>query len=150
MIRGILLQSLGTRSPQQIGVAVLAAATVTLAVWFIVRKRRTPPEEIERRRRMYLVEKGRIIDGTVTDISDMNGEISGLPNGMQLLLYRYEIAGVVYECAQDVTHLQDHVDLQNCRIDLPVSIRYDARNPANSIVVSETWTGLRIGRIGHG
>lgn len=99
---------------------------------------------------MYLVKEGRIIDGSVTDIADMDAEASGQPEGMQLLLYRYEIAGVTYECAQDVTHLREYVDLQNCRIDLPVSIRYDARNPANSIVVSETWTGLRIGRVGHG
>jgi hypothetical protein len=25
----------------------------------------------------------------------------------------------------------------------PVSVKYDARNPANSIVVSEQWSGLR-------
>jgi hypothetical protein len=28
----------------------------------------------------------------------------------------------------------------------PVSVKYDPRNPANSIVVSEEWSGLRLGK----
>ncbi len=150
MIRNHLLQSLGHRTPQQIGVVALAVAVTAAAVWLVARSRRVPAAEIERRRRLYLIKEGRLIDGTVTEVADVDAETCSQPEDMQLLLYRYEIAGVTYECAQDVTHLREYVDLQNCRIDLPVSIRYDARNPANSIVVSETWSGLRIGRIGPG
>ena len=50
-----------------------------------------------------LVRQGRIIDATVIDISDLDAEESCRPKGMQLILYKYEIAGVVYECSQDVT-----------------------------------------------
>jgi hypothetical protein len=30
-------------------------------------------------------------------------------------------------------------------MDLPIQIRYDPHNPANSIVVAESWSGLRLG-----
>ncbi len=59
------------------------------------------------------------------------------------LIYRYRASGVTYECAQDVGGpLSEHV--RDVRIDLPVQVRFDPRNPANSIVVAESWNGLRI------
>src|SRR3974390_33760 len=30
----------------------------------------------------------------------------------------------------------------------PVSVKYEARNPANSIVVSEQWSGVRASKVG--
>ncbi len=59
-----------------------------------------------------------------------------------LLIYDYRIAGVTYECAQDVTTLAEHV--RDIRTDLPIQVRYDLHNPANSIVVAESWSGLRL------
>ena len=57
---------------------------------------RTPsPDEQEASAASSLVRQGRIIDGTVIDISDLNAEESGRPQGMQLILYKYDIAGVV-------------------------------------------------------
>ena len=106
-------------------------------------RRRPSPDELERKRRELLVQQGRIIDATVIDISDLNAEESGRPNGMQLILYKYEAAGVVYECSQDITTLQDFVDQKKCRPGFPASIRYDTRRPENSIIVSEQWSGLR-------
>jgi hypothetical protein len=50
---------------------------------------------------------------------------------------------VSYEASQDVTHLRHMVDLHTCRVGLPASIKYDPTNPGNSIVVAETWSGLR-------
>jgi hypothetical protein len=49
---------------------------------------------------------------------------------------------VTYECAQDVTTLADHV--RDIRTDLPIQVRYDLHNPANSIVVAESWSGIRL------
>jgi hypothetical protein len=62
---------------------------------------------------------------------------------MQLILYKYEIGGVVYECSQDVTPLRDLVNIYECRLGFPCSVRYDTHKPENSIIVAETWSGLR-------
>jgi hypothetical protein len=124
----------------------LAATGILLAggavAWALLRKRPTE-EEIERERRLTLVKMGRIVDGTVVDIADLGTSESGRSEGMKLILYRYEIAGVVYNCSQDVTHMAGFVDIYECRLSFPASIRYDAHNPENSIIVAENWTGLR-------
>ena len=59
-----------------------------------------------------------------------------------LLLFRYRIAGVTYDCGQDVTMLAEQT--AGYRLDQPVQVRYDPRNPGNSIIVSEEWSGLRM------
>ncbi len=79
------------------------------------------PDEEERKRRELLLQQGRIIDATVIDISDLTAEESGRPNGMQLILYKYEAAGVVYECSQDVTMLRHIVNIYDCRLGFPAS-----------------------------
>ena len=62
---------------------------------------------------------------------------------MTLLIYTYDVAGVSYEASQDVTHLRQFIDLYSCRLGLPASVKYDPHNPGDSIVISETWSGLR-------
>lgn len=131
------------RDPQVIG--TLAAAGLCLggvAVYFALRKKPSA-EEIERQRRAFLVQTGRIIDGTLLDISELDAAESGQPEGMQLLLYKYEIGGVEYECSQDVSPLRDLVNIHDCRLGVPCSVRYDTHKPENSIVLAETWSGLR-------
>lgn len=118
------------------GVAALAAGA-SLLVW---RARRKTPEQREQERRMRIAQLGRITDGTVIDVSELNHNGSG---ALQLLIYQYDVAGVSYEAAQDVTHLRPLVDLHTCRIGVPASIKYDPQNPGNSIVISESWSGLR-------
>ena len=98
------------------------------------------PDQREKMRRDYLNQIGRIIDGTVLDVSEMKESKGG---ELQLLIYSYDVAGVSYEASQDVTQLRQFVDLHTCRIGLPASIRYDPHNPGNSMVVSEGWSGLR-------
>jgi hypothetical protein len=145
---GILLidaamNGLSLRDPQVIG--TLAAAGLCLggvAIYFAMRKRPSA-EELERERRDFLVQTGRIIDGTLLDISELDAVESGQPAGMQLLLYKYEIGGVIYECSQDVTPLRDLVNIHDCRLGFPCSVRYDTHKPENSIVIAETWSGLR-------
>ena len=104
------------------------------------RRRRKTPEQQEQQRRLRITTIGRITDGTVIDVNEMNHNGAG---EMQLLIYQYGVAGVSYEASQDVTHLRHLVDLHTCRVGLPASIKYDPANPGNSIVVAETWTGLR-------
>lgn len=118
------------------GAAVL---TVSGAVYWWRAHRKTP-EQRERERRERLKAGGRITDGTVLEVREVND--NGCPP-LQLLIYSYDVGGVSYECSQDVTYIQPALDLQSCRIGVPASIKYDPHNPANSIVVAEGWTGLR-------
>lgn len=117
-------------------VALLLLAGV--ALWR--RSRRKTPQQLERERRLRLNAMGRITDGTVLDVHEERR-----PRGpiQQLLIYRYDVAGVSYEASQDVTYLRHLLDLHSCRIGLPASVKYDAQNPGNSIVIAEGWTGLR-------
>lgn len=118
----------------------MAALGATLAVSAWARRHRKTPEERERERRLRISEQGRITDGTVIDVSEVKLNGSG---ELQLLIYQYDVAGVSYEASQDVTHLRHMVDLHTCKVGLPASIKYDPTNPGNSIVVAETWSGLR-------
>lgn len=137
------MNGLTLRDPHVVG--ALAAAGLCaggVIAWSKLRKRPTE-EELERQRRQHLVKTGRIIDGTIFDISDVDALTSGRDGGMQLILYKYEIAGVAYECSQEVTSLKDYVNIHECRLSFPCSVRYDPRRPVNSIIVAETWSGLR-------
>lgn len=117
------------------GTAVPVAAGI--AIWWTVTHRKSA-EEIERERRDHLVRHGRIIDGSVLDWSEQpdTGDLG-------VLYYRYDIAGVTYECAQDLVYLKDAIAVDTNCLGMPASVRYDPKNPANSIIVAESWSGLR-------
>ncbi len=120
-------------------VLVAAAAAPVLAgiaVWWALAHRKSA-EEIERERREHLVHHGRIIDGTVLDWTEQLDT-----GGPGTLLYRYDIAGVTYECAQDLIYLKNTIKVDTTCLGMPASVRYDPKNPANSIIVAETWSGL--------
>ncbi len=120
--------------------AVAAAVLLLSGLVLWLRSRRKTPEQLERERRQRLNAMGRITDGTVLDVHEERGEGGRM---QQLLIYRYDVAGVSYEASQEVAHLRHLVDLHSCRIGLPASVKYDAQNPGNSIVVAEGWSGLR-------
>lgn len=119
-----------------------AAAAVAAGAWLWVRSRRKTPEQIERERRRRIATIGRITDGTVLDTQEVAGSTSAATQ--KLLLYHYDVGGVSYEAAQDVTHLAEVVDFRHCRVGVAASIKYDPQHPGNSIVVSEGWSGLRM------
>ena len=119
---------------------VLFGAGVVLASYFLMRRKPKPTEELEKERRVFLDQVGRITDGTVIDVQEV------VPNGhpaATMLIFQYDVGGVSYEASQDVTHLRQWINLHSCRLGLPTSVRYDPQNPGNSIVVSEKWMGLR-------
>jgi hypothetical protein len=126
----------------------LATGGVALAIGLMywLRGQRKTAEQQEYERRQAINTRGRITDGTVLDVRELSGNGQA---SIQLLIYSYDVGGVAYECSQDITHLRQFLDLHNCRIGLPASIKYDPHNPGNSIVVAEGWIGLRhVGRAG--
>jgi len=127
-----------------------ASAGVFAAGYYLSRLNRKTPEDRERERRLWLSQHGRIVDGTVMDAEELPtpmaarpGKTNGEARSVQLIMYQYDIAGVHYEASQDVTYLRQFIDLHSCRLGLPASIKYDPRNPGNSIVIAESWSGLR-------
>ena len=112
-----------------LGVGLLAlAAVMAYRAWVA---RRITPEERERQRRSLLVSIGKMGDATIVEVRE------------DFLIYEYSVRGVEYTASQDVAVLKDRVpeDLSQIKA---VSVRYDPRNPANSIVVAEQWTGLHV------
>lgn len=119
---------------------IVAGSGALVAAYFLLRRKPKTAQEIERERRTFLEQVGRITDGTVLDVQEMNENGTGAAT---LLIYQYDVAGVEYEASQDVTYVRQHINLQSCRLGVPTSVRYDPQNPGNSMVVSERWMGLR-------
>ncbi len=115
------------------GLALAATAIVGVTATIVILKRRPTASQREERRRKRLASLGRIVDGSLVDVTPAEAD-------PLTIIYRYRIAGVTYECSQDVSTLTPLV--QNLRLDYPVQVRYNRANPADSIVVSETWNGL--------
>ncbi len=83
----------------------------------LARKNKKPAEDQECERRTALTRAGRIIDGNVIDVLELEDDATG--QQMILLVYTYDVAGVTYEASQDVTHLRQFIDLYSCRLGLP-------------------------------
>ncbi len=142
------------RSPQVVAAIVTGVVAAVGVAAYVLTRRKPSAEEVERERRELLARSGRITDGTIMDTMIMEArtaavsvpEIStGADDSAptpQIIVYNYRIAGVTYECAQDVTALAEFV--HGIRTDLPIQVRYAPQNPANSIVVAESWSGLRL------
>jgi hypothetical protein len=122
-------------------VLAFGAAAAIVGYALLSRKPKVSGEAVERERRTLLTSGGRIIDGTVIDVHELDE--TPKQRQMILLVYTYDVAGVSYEASQDVTYLRQFIDLYSCRLGLPASVKYDPHNPGDSIVISETWSGLR-------
>jgi hypothetical protein len=117
--------------------AIAIAASTSL---FLVGGRKKTPEQRETLRRQRINAVGRITDGNVLDVQEFDSDTD---HSRQMVIYTYAVAGVQYECSQDVTHLRQFLDLHSCRIGIATSVKYDPRHPGNSIVIAEGWCGLR-------
>jgi hypothetical protein len=118
------------------GAVVIAVAS---SLVLLGGKKKTP-EQYEMLRRQRISALGRITDGTVLDVHEFHSDAD---HSLQMVNYTYDVAGVQYECSQDVTHLREYLDLHSCRIGVTTSVKYDPHHPGNSIVVAESWCGLR-------
>jgi hypothetical protein len=118
-----------------------------VALWLVLRKRPTA-EELERARRRFLVQSGRLVDGMLLDICEVDAPPlkKGAPGRtLTMLMFSYRIGGVDYECSQDITEMSGIVDAAHVRAGFPCTVRYQPGHPQNSIVVAEEWSGLRAG-----
>jgi hypothetical protein len=125
----------GLTLPDAAVVYIAAGAAIVLVVAVIVRariNRRPTAEELERRRRLLLNQIGKIADGTFLDLLDSSIE------------YSYRVRGLGYIARQDFSSMLDRVPAHLISVDGPVGVKYDPRNPANSIVLCEDWSGLRL------
>jgi hypothetical protein len=111
-------------------VALAALCLAVLAIRKYLASRPTP-EELERRRRETIHQEGKIGDGEIIEVDATS------------ILYSYSVAGVVYTASQDVVALQPRLPQDLMAMVGPVSVKFDPRNPANSIVLCEQWSGLR-------
>jgi hypothetical protein len=115
--------------PRIAGGILAGAGLLALAGWIVYRRRITPQEK-ERRRRMALNRWQRTVEGLVLDA------------GPDLIHYQYELRGVAYFASQDITALRGLLPADPASLAGPVNVKYDPRNPANSIVLCEEWSGL--------
>jgi hypothetical protein len=116
--------------------AVAAIALLAIIGYRAWRAARVTPQERERRRRALLVKRGKMGDAELVEVRD------------DLLFFTYDVRGVEYTASQDISALKDLVPRDLSSIGA-VSVRYLPENPANSIVLAEDWTGLRLGRTAH-
>lgn len=93
--------------------------------------RRGPDEaERERQRLADLVASGRIAGGEIDDVRD------------RLVYYSYEVAGVGYGAAQDLSAFPALSSALLATLSGPVTIRYSRAHPGNSMVYCDSWSGL--------
>jgi hypothetical protein len=138
-----------------VGAAATIAAGAMISQWL---RRPDDPDEAERKRRSYVNQVGRIVEGHVVQLIEEPAqaapvESTGGPlsrrkpskseqNGRKLVCYSYSISGVSYETAQDLTGLEGRVVFDRLVAGQPASIKYDPAHPANSILFADDWSGL--------
>jgi hypothetical protein len=120
-------------SGETLGLNILALLSVVLAVciWRWWRSGAPTPHELERRRREAIAALGKIGDANVIEVQENH------------VIYSYEVGGVAYTASQDISGLEVFLPEDPFGVIGAVSVKYDPKNPANSIVVAQDWSGLR-------
>lgn len=127
-------------STWEIAAGLALLASVAGAAFWHFRRRRPTADEIESARRKFLSKSGRLVDGMLLDVCEID---AGHGRTLNMLVYSYRIGGVEYECSQDITAMRDVLDPAQVRAGFPCSVRYQPGSPQNSIAVAEEWSGLR-------
>jgi hypothetical protein len=109
----------------------LGVGVASFAVRMAMKAMQANPEKRERKRRLELHQSGRLGDALITEASET------------MLYYSYSVGGVQYEASQDVSGLRELLPPEPERLIGPASLKYSPRNPANSMLICEDWSGLR-------
>lgn len=110
--------------------SVAAIGLIALAIWIALRVRSTP-EKRERKRRLTVHRQGRLGDAIISEATETT------------LYYFYTVRGVQYTASQDVSTLLKYLPVEPHRLIGVSGLKYSSKNPANSILVCEEWSGLR-------
>jgi hypothetical protein len=116
------------RLPIELLLAICVVATGGLV--FAVSRRWSGRKDPELRRSELIERHGRLIEGNVLDYDD------------GVIVYSWSWRGVEYEASQDVRQLAHRLPVSADALVGPVTVKFLPGNPANSIVVSERWSGL--------
>jgi hypothetical protein len=108
----------------------VSVALIALAIWIVLRVHGTP-EKRERKRRLSVHRQGRVGDAMISEATD------------HTLYYFYTVRGVQYTASQDISALRDYLPADPHRLIGVAGLKYSSKNPANSILVCEEWSGLR-------
>ena len=129
-----MFQSVPTFPVTQIIVIGAVSLPVIAAGIFVVLRIRRKPKDKEKLRRLEVTLHGRLGDATITDIGD------------DVIFYEYSVGGLTYTASQDISQLREMIPADSHRlIGRPASLKYSTQNPANSILLCEEWSGLRLG-----
>lgn len=110
-----------------IGVAGAALAGTSAILLF---RGRPSAAEKERLRLAELNRSGRLIHGEIEEIRGATA------------FYRYELHGVTYTAAQDLSLFPSIDDGHLQAVTGQVIIKYDRANPSNSMIHCDEWSGL--------
>ena len=119
-----------TEGVQVAALCGVSIALIVLAIWIVLRVHGTP-EKRERQRRLNVHRQGRVGDAMISEATD------------HTLYYFYTVRGVHYTASQDVSTLGEYLPAEAHRLIGVAGLKYSTKNPANSILVCEEWSGLR-------
>jgi len=108
----------------------VAVGLIALAGVIVMRVHGTP-EKRERKRRLTVHRQGRLGDAMISEATGST------------LYYFYSVRGVHYTASQDISELQEYLPADPHRLIGVAGLKYSSKNPANSILVCEEWSGLR-------
>jgi len=111
---------------------VLALALIALGAWIALQVTQRNPEKREKRRRLHVHRIGRLGDALILEATE------------SLLYYSYSVHGVEYNASQDIAALRDLLPAEPGRLVGMANLKYSPKNPANSILICEDWSGLRV------
>ena len=118
---------------QTVVIGAVSLPVIAAGIFVVLRIRRKPKDK-EKLRRLEVNQNGRLGDATITDISD------------DAIFYEYFVGGLTYSSSQDISQLRAMIPADSHRlIGRPASLKYSVQNPANSILLCEDWSGLRLG-----
>jgi hypothetical protein len=110
----------------------VALALIALGAWIALRVAQGNPEKREKRRRLHVHQHGRLGDALILEATET------------LLYYTYSVHGVEYHASQEIAALRDLLPAEPGHLVGVANLKYSPRNPANSILICEEWSGLRV------
>jgi hypothetical protein len=117
-------------TPVQLALLSVIVAAGSAAAYIVVKRSHKSPAERERHRRVTVNSLGRLIEGVVMEVKE------------ETVYYAYSWRGIDYETSQDLTALSALLPSGSDSLAGPVTVKFLPRNPYNSIVLCEAWSGF--------